>query len=423
MAASDLPPVPPDDTPPPPPGLGDPLEASASPASADALRAVLTHHRRRQTRVAWIGLVLALVAGSASGFAAGRRGRGPGTTQVAAGARPAAGAGGPAAAGVPFFGAGAETATPSEGNTGLREAFKQLLVRDAVDGTRVRLYERPLDLYACAPEQKCAEPTRQSCAPSGFLTAEVSDDQVAGQAGWPWWATASTPGLTPAGVTVVGQGQPQPILVTAAHTGAGVARVTLTTPYGNDIEVPAGGWVALAVRLPAGYQAATQPSTFTPPVGVPGGTLTAVSPSGALVSTVLLSSLWNRPSPACEPGPPVCSAASPPATVTPTTLTAGSSRVPTTMPPVACLSCAPALTSPPTTSPANGPPTTSGGAGSPRTTPTAPVYPPTTSAAPVSPTTAATGSHGTTSSGAIAVPACRYHQGGVASSGTASAAP
>jgi len=307
--------------------VGDPLGPAPAGASVEALRAVLARHRRRQRVLAGVGLAVVLVAGSVAGFAVGQQGRATGATQVAAADQPSAGtpASGPAA--VPSaVGGGWSVRSTATGTSSSPDT--QLLVRDATDGVRVRLYEQSLPTPACAPNSTCAVPAEPSCVPSQLLEAEVSDDQVAGQTGGPLWQSPSTSGLDPVGTQVVGDGQPQPILVVIAHTGSDVAEVTVATSYGDDTEAPtSSGWVALAVQLPAAYQ----PSGSS---DLPAGTLTARSGSGATIATTPLEQLNPKMPPAsCLPRPPACPAALGAAT------SASAASTSTTASPTACGTC------------------------------------------------------------------------------------
>lgn len=270
----------------------DALDSGALPATTDSLRAVLARHRARQYRVLGAGLVVVLLAGAFAGFAIGRDGQR--TTQLsAAPASPAAGAGANQTALATSGGASAPGQATSVGPVVLPSI--QLLLRNATDGTRVRLYRQDLSAKSgCVGSQACPADAVPPCVPTQFLLAEVSDDQVAGTAGGPSWQPASPTGLDPLSAETVGIGQPQPILVVVAHAGPDVSRVQLTTPYGADSEVPVGGWVALAVRLP---------QTFTPSAGrpdVPDGTVTASGPAGATLSTVAVADVSMKSSPPCQ---------------------------------------------------------------------------------------------------------------------------
>ncbi len=285
--------------------VGDPLGPPLAGASVDALRQVLGRHRRRQRMLAGWGLAVVLVAGSVAGFAVGQQGRGPSGTQVAVGPQPAASAAGavPSTGGTgATFAIGTFGPGPAGGNS---SPPTQLLVRDAGDGVRVRLYEQSIPKPECAPNAACAQPAVTSgCFPSHLIDAEVSDDQVAGDAGNPVWP--STSGLDPVTVEVVGDGEPQPILVVVAQTGSNVAKVEVETAYGDDAEAPtSSGWVALAVQLPADYQASSSSSN------VPAGTLTSLSSTGATISSTDLGAPRVGPIPtSCLPKTPGCPAIS-----------------------------------------------------------------------------------------------------------------
>jgi hypothetical protein len=182
----------------------------------------------------------------------------------------------------------------------------QVLVRDASDGTRVRLYQQDIGgpKFACATGQTCVQPPVPACVPASFVVAEVSDDQVAGQTGSPLWQPASSGALQMVTTQVVGAGQPQPILVVVARTAAPTAKVTLTTAYGSDEEAPTGtGWVALAVRLPATFATAGA-------MGAPVGKVVAADGGGNAISYGDLASASPAP-PACQP-PMSCVAPAPP---------------------------------------------------------------------------------------------------------------
>src|SRR5207302_7187503 len=119
-------------------------------------------------------------------------------------------------------------------------------VRNAKDGTRVRLYQ---ETYSPPLGKPVPQPNCKNCpqialpapaVPARTLTAEVSDDQVAGVAGGPLRQTTEPAGFDPAAAQVRGVGQPQPILVVIVHGGSGIATMEVTTPYGSDAAVPSG---------------------------------------------------------------------------------------------------------------------------------------------------------------------------------------
>jgi len=311
-----------DDSELPPPlfATSDPLDVPGTAASVDALRHVLSRHRRHQLMLGAVGLVVALIAG----FAVGRQGSGEGT-QVAA-ARPAA-AGAPSAVAKPQPDTRALAAGVGSVNGAISSSTApatQLLVRDASDGVRVRLYQQTFTQpkATCSPSsgKTCPQVPVPTCSPSSFLHAEVSDAQVAGTAGGVLWDAPPTGGLTTEAVQVVGAGEPQPILVVLAHAGSNVSHVTLSSSYGTDSAAPSPqGWVALALQLPSNYQ----PSSSTDPQGAPSGTLTAVSTSGATVSSTALSDVNGKGAPpacitsVCEAGSAsVAGPATGPSTVT-----------------------------------------------------------------------------------------------------------
>jgi hypothetical protein len=288
--------------------VGDPLGAPLAGASVDALRQVLARHRRRQRVLAGVGMAVVLVAGSVAGFAIGQQGRGTGGTQVAAADQPAS------PAPVAPTSSGSAPAVVAAGGSGGGGFFAppgsspatQLLLRNATDGVRVRLYAQAFLKPTCAPNTTCAAPA-PGCFPTQILQAEVSDDQVAGQTGSPVWQAPPSTGLDPVDGEVVGDGQPQPILVLVAHAGTDVAQVELSSAYGNDSETPTAGWVALAVQLPADYQGSASDS------GLPAGTVTALSSSGATISSAPVAQLNPKmmlPA-SCVPSPPVCDATPP----------------------------------------------------------------------------------------------------------------
>jgi hypothetical protein len=285
-----------DNPPLPPLPLG---EGAATPAaSADVFRNILHRHRRRQAAILGAGLVVALVAGSLAGFAAGRRGRGSAATQVASSGPASTATAGPqpAASGATANGGGFSSAGPASALPPT-----QLLVRDASDGTRVRLYSWavPVPTPACASGQTCAQPDIAACVPTSMVTAEVSDDQVAGSADGMVWKALGVSGFDAVSAQVVGAGQPQPILVVVGHAGTDVANVTVKTADGTDTETPApNGWVALAVRLPAAYHAGSGSD-------LPDGTVVASSTSGAPVTSSPLASVTGAVLPPCAIPPQV----------------------------------------------------------------------------------------------------------------------
>lgn len=269
------------------------LDVGAMPASTDALRAVLSRHRHRQSRLLGVVAVVVLLAGAGAGFAIGTSANN--TTQLSAGAAPNTP---PAAAPQP-----ANVASSSSGGflTTAGPATPipstQLLVRNATDGTRIRLYQEDISAKVkCPPNEPCAAPP-PDCLPTSVLTAEVSDDQVAGTSGGPVWKASSATGLDPISAMVVGDGQPQPILVALAHAGTNVAKVQLTTAYGTDTQViPAGGgWAALGLQLPATYTRGAN--------GNPAGTVTALSATGATISQTSLDQMDAKSPGPCQPPP------------------------------------------------------------------------------------------------------------------------
>lgn len=330
------------DDPTPPPWLGDALSDPTVPASTDALRGVLSRHRRRQARVLGLGTALVLVAGAVGGFLIGRQG-GAGSTQVASGTAPTAAQAAAAANGGGF-------AAPLVG--GAFGAATQVLVRDATDGTRIRLYRQQSPL---------AKAMATGCAPQDVVLAEVSDDQVAGQAAFAVFADLSGI-LHLVSAEVVGAGQPQPILEVVAHTAGDVAKVTLSTSYGTDSAAPTSdGWVALALRLPADFQAASAkaPADGGVPKGfmVPDGTVTAASSSGTTVASDPVTDIQGIPK-SCLPTPPVeCgrtyrSGGAATGAVTTSTAPPGnvnSTGGPVALPGVPAPACVEAPTTPPTT--------------------------------------------------------------------------
>jgi hypothetical protein len=321
-----------DELPPIPPlPLGD---QAGVPADVDTLRGILHRHRRRQVAGAALALVVVLVAGGAAGFAVGHTTTGTvHGTQVAAGEAPTP-SGGPAASAPLAAGSSGAAVGPSGTHVLTLTAPKatQLLVRDAVDGVRVRLYERDMALpqVACPAGATCAQPATPACAPTSIVTAEVSTDQVAGTTGAPVWAPSSGAALDLVTVGVVGAGEPQPILTVVAKATSAVAKVTLTTPYGADHASSTDGWVALAVQLPAD-------------VGTSGGdplatsTLVATDAAGTtLISTGL------SPGPGAVPPCGPCLAVGAPARGAPAVATGGKGAVSPAIAPLPCpLPCAP----------------------------------------------------------------------------------
>jgi hypothetical protein len=264
----------------PPLPLGD---QAGVPADADTLRGILHRHRRRQVTGAGLALAVVLLAGGAGGFAIGHSSS-PSAhgTQVAAGTAPTP-SGGQPLTGYAAAGAG-QSGSASAGMstvTFTAPPSTQLLVRDASDGVRVRLYKQDITVprVACPAGATCPQPAAPVCGPVSSLTAEVSDDQVAGQTGGPLWASSSSSGpLDVVSVGVVGPGEPQPILVVVAQASAPVANVKLTTPDGTDAAAPTGGWVALAVQLPADF-----PTSGSDPLA--GSTLVATDSSGTALAS------------------------------------------------------------------------------------------------------------------------------------------
>jgi hypothetical protein len=290
-----------DGMPMPPYSLGDPLSSTAAEGSTEALRKVLVRHRRHQFQVGGAVLVVALVAGSLAGFAVGRQGRGAGVTHLAAGNQTPTKSN--AAVGAPGEASNSNSSSSAIAVAPMKSQSTQLLVRNAKNGVRVRLYEetfpqpQPVSPPTCParPNTACPEIAVPPSIPNKVLLAEVSDDQVAGQAVIPVSQNLKASGFDPLHALVVGGGQPQPILVVLGHAGSGVSTVEVTTPYGSDSAAPgAGGWVALAVQLPANYQPATDSGPSGSMGTVPTGTVTAHSPSGAAVDSIALSKLESQ---------------------------------------------------------------------------------------------------------------------------------
>jgi hypothetical protein len=289
MDAPDLPPLP-------PLPLGDP---GGTPADADALRGILRRHRRRQFATGALALAVMLAAGGAAGFAVGH-GSAPAShgVQVAAGTPTQAAAAGPHSEAGPSIGVSSGVDTASPGVPGpIGPKFTQLLLRDASDGTRVRLYEQEVTIpkVACPSGSECPQVMVPPCAPTSFVTAEVSNDQVAGQTGGAVWSTSPSAPLEVVSLGVVGAGQPEPILVVVGRVQSSVAKVTLTTPYGTDVQAPTGGWVALAVGLPADFSKSGTGGLRT-------STLVASDSSGKALSSQPVSQTAHGPGPACRPG-------------------------------------------------------------------------------------------------------------------------
>ncbi|MHB8466205.1 MAG: hypothetical protein ACYDH6_07645 [Acidimicrobiales bacterium] len=297
------------------PFSGDELDLGGAPATTDTLRAVLDRHRRRQGRLLGVLAVVVLLAGATAGYAIGDRRGSPGT-QLTAGQQPASPApAAPAAAQPAASSSSSGGFSFSSGGSGSIPSV-QLLVRDATDGTRVRLYQQDMSAKTkCAPSESCPQPP-PSCMPTSLLTSEVSDDQVAGVAGSPLWKAPPATGFDPISAGVVGNGEPQPILAIVAHSGPEVTKVQLSTTYGTDTETPtSAGWSALALRLPADFQRASADSD------VPAGTVTAYAATGAVVGSANLVDISSKPSsPPCQPGcPPDGKPMPPPGSPRPTT--------------------------------------------------------------------------------------------------------
>jgi len=256
---------------PPPAGLDDAL-SGGRPASLEDFRGVLSRHRRGQLQRLGAGLAAAVVVAAGVGYVAGQSGRSSGSTQITqsqAAGQPAV----PAASSGAAQGGGGFSVGSGPAVAGLPET--QLLVRNADDGVRIRLYQQALPTNAPSG----------ACAPAGILQAEVSDDQVAGTAGGIEWSKPTAAALDPLSIAVVGAGEPEPILTVVSHTGAAVAKVVLSTAAGTDQAAPTTtGWVALAVQLPASATSASND-------GVPAGTLTATAADGAVLATDQLNGI------------------------------------------------------------------------------------------------------------------------------------
>jgi hypothetical protein len=181
--------------------------------------------------------------------------------------------------------------------------FTQLLLRDATDGTRVRLYEQQFTTpkFSCPPGATCAEPAMPvNCLPGGFVVSEVSNLQVAGQIEGTLWQTTPAETVQVVGLGIVGNGQPQPILAVIVHTGSPVASVVLKTPYGTDTEAPTGQWAGLAVGLPSDFSKSGGD-------GITSSTLTATDASGKVL---VPQGLAQSPAivPPCVPCPAIAQA-------------------------------------------------------------------------------------------------------------------
>jgi len=278
----------PEQPPLPPLAIGD--LAAAPAASPDALREILRRHRRRQTAATAVGLAVVLVAGALGGWAVGNSGKSsPGGVQVAAGTP----SGTTGSSGSPAADAPVQALGTSGGGSfsagGAGGPSTQVLVRDASDGTRVRLYTGafPVPTFKCPTGASCPQPAL-ACTPDSMVSAEVSDDQVAGTAGGLLWSTTLSDPLDVVTAEVVGAAQPQPILVVVGRTSGATAKVTLTTTSGTDSEAPTNGWVALAVRLPAGF-------TADPSTGLPSATVAAFDVGGTTLSSTPLATAGKQP--------------------------------------------------------------------------------------------------------------------------------
>lgn len=317
------------------PSAHDLLGGGAVPASAEALRQVMTRHRRWQSRALGGAVVVALVGGSLAGFAVGRSGGGAHSTSLSAGASPPAAATSQAAApqaaapqggtGAPGGGVGAQTG----GGTLIGPpTATQLLLRDANDGTRVRLYERAFSSPKVAQPPKGAQPltcpggtgadcampgsapAASPCSPVGFLQAEVSNDQVAGLGGAPLFVQTAATQLSLVGDSIAGQGEPRPIAVVLVRAAPDVTQVTLTTDYGTDTASPVNGLAALAVSLPANFDGllAWAPSPTASPqpkrgVGFPKATVTGRTAASKTVGAIDLPAPGPLPPGGCQPKP------------------------------------------------------------------------------------------------------------------------
>jgi len=314
METPDLPPLP-------PLPIGD--QPGVAPADADAFRGILKRHRRRQVASGALALAVVLVAGGAAGFALGHGSGGTShATQVAAGSPAASATSGASAGAAGASGVQGYAATPSAGSpqggtvsssgsgtvSGTVSVppggptFTQLLLRTATDGTRVRLYEQQFTAptFTCPPGAACPQPAMPACGPAGFISAEVSDDAVAGQIDGALWQSAPAETLEVVGLGIVGTGQPQPILVVIVHADPSVASVVLKTPYGTDTEAPTGQWAALAVQLPSDFSKSGAD-------GMSSSTLSATDASGKpLVTEGLAQS--RAIVPPCLPCPAVAQA-------------------------------------------------------------------------------------------------------------------
>ena len=285
----------------------DDIAAMGSPASPDALRAIVAKHQRTRTRTLGVFLAIALVAGPIAGWAIGQNGGGG--TQVATGSSPANGRA-PAVANAPAGAisgnnAGATGSSPGD----LKATVTHLFTRTTSDGITIRAYRldppppaspttsttskqqqtvcpKPLPVEPngvaasgsasgsvssgeasggssagqapSAPPGTVINGTPPPCAPymppicksAPSVMAEVSDDAAVGQGFDPIDATP-TDALSNLAVSTFGDLESSPTAIVTVQTGAGVATVRLRLPAGgSDSMAPSNGVAVLAVHSP-----------------------------------------------------------------------------------------------------------------------------------------------------------------------------
>jgi hypothetical protein len=213
-------------------------------------------HRRRMQGVS-VALVLALVAGPALGFLAGRRGgeaesdvaTGSGggvTVDNASGSLPTvsldtagsgtmlpSASGGPGSSGEPLDG------LPYSGLGGpLGKAF----VRD-LDGTKIRVYRAAVDAPQSGPEW---QDLPGWCFPNGYVQADVSTDDIVGIASGPLYSELPD-GPIGGSLGAIGAAEGAPHWVVIAQAPADAARVRATFPDGQTDEMEPIDGVAVLI--------------------------------------------------------------------------------------------------------------------------------------------------------------------------------
>lgn len=350
------------------PGLVD--RGATAKADPDALRVIMVRHSRRRRRFLWAVVAVVAIAGSTAGYVVGAdRGSSPAAVLSSGSSTPSHATGSGSSAGVSGF-AVANVGQPFGAGT-------QLFVRNTADGIRVRAYrgdfpkttagsyfrKTTAGSYSCsspgAPATVPAVPTTRpgtpapgapgpfrgavgcgppvgACLPAGFVSAQVSSDQVAGAVDSSYPVTTPNQPLYVVSAQVVGLGEPTPIGTVVVQAAPQVAQVRLSLGPGNaDQMVPVHGFAVLA-HVVAGVP--VRPGPLGAPF--PGATVGALDASGKVLASVTLPGAGSAEAPpGCgplprplSPGPPrstttsIATGVAAPATIAPNVAPPTSSR-------------------------------------------------------------------------------------------------